>query len=131
MVLDVPGSAVAALAQRADVAYVEPAQTKTRPPADSDPNNDVPGEDDQDDVIFTPQQADLALIKAVSDSTPNVGDTVTFTISVTNNGPDAATNVAVSDTLSNDFTYAGSILGGTTQDAVSYTHLTLPTTPYV
>src|SRR5262249_32457378 len=47
----------------------------------------------------TPQQADLALAKTVSDATPNVGDTVTFTITLTNHGPDAATNVSVTDLL--------------------------------
>src|SRR5262249_35870330 len=43
----------------------------------------------------TPQQADLALAKTVSNPTPNVGDIVTFTIIVSNSGPDAATNVMV------------------------------------
>ena len=47
----------------------------------------------------TPQQADLALTKTVSNPTPNVGDTITFTVTLTNTGPDAATNVAVHDLL--------------------------------
>ena len=46
-----------------------------------------------------PQQADLGLQKAVSNPTPNVGDTVTFTVTLSNKGPDAATNVQVSDQL--------------------------------
>ena len=33
---------------------------------------------------MTPQQADLALTKTVSDATPNVGDTVTFTVTANN-----------------------------------------------
>src|SRR5262249_48031392 len=40
----------------------------------------------------TPQQADLALSKSVSDATPNVGDTITFTITLSDKGPDPATN---------------------------------------
>ena len=46
---------------------------------------------------MTPQQADLALTKTVSNPTPNVGDTITFTVTLTNNGPDTATNVQVTD----------------------------------
>ena len=45
------------------------------------------------------QQADLSVAKTVSDSTPNVGDTVSFTVTLANAGPDAATNVAVQDLL--------------------------------
>src|SRR5262249_52494512 len=47
----------------------------------------------------TPQQADLALSKMVSDATPNVGDTITFTVTLTNAGPDTATGVTVTDLL--------------------------------
>ncbi len=50
-------------------------------------------------VVETPQQADLALAKTVSDPTPNVGDTITYTITLTDNGPDAATSVQVTDPL--------------------------------
>ena len=35
----------------------------------------------------TPQQADLAVTKTVSNPTPNVGDTITFTVTLTNPGP--------------------------------------------
>jgi hypothetical protein len=40
MVVDGPVSALAALAQRADVSSVDAVETGARPPADSDPNND-------------------------------------------------------------------------------------------
>jgi uncharacterized repeat protein (TIGR01451 family) len=43
--------------------------------------------------------ADLSVSKAVSSSTAIPGDTVTYDIGVTNQGPDAATGVVVSDTL--------------------------------
>ncbi|NIL95755.1 MAG: DUF11 domain-containing protein, partial [Planctomycetales bacterium] len=66
---------------------------------DSTPNNDVAAEDDQDDAILTTPQADLQLTKTVDNSTPNLLDNVTFTISLTNNGPQTATNVEVRDQL--------------------------------
>src|SRR5262245_50190065 len=43
--------------------------------------------------------ADLQVAKAVSNATPNVGDTITFTVTLTDNGPDPATNVQVTDLL--------------------------------
>ncbi len=45
----------------------------------------------------TPQQADLALAKSVSDPAPNVGDTIIYTVTLSNNGPAVATNVLVRD----------------------------------
>ena len=43
--------------------------------------------------------ADLALTKVVSNASVNVGDQVTFTLTLTNNGPNPATNVEVTDLL--------------------------------
>jgi uncharacterized repeat protein (TIGR01451 family) len=68
---------------------------------DSAVNNHDPTEDDQASVSVTPLQefADLGLTKTVDNPTPNVGDTITFTITLNNAGPANATNVAVSDLL--------------------------------
>ncbi|MFP4845430.1 gliding motility-associated C-terminal domain-containing protein, partial [Winogradskyella sp. PE311] len=72
---------------------------------DSDPNNDDgdQSEDDEDNVLVTPldAMADLSLSKTVvdNDTTPLVGEEITFQISVTNAGPDAATGVEVVDLL--------------------------------
>ncbi|NNE00173.1 MAG: DUF11 domain-containing protein [Pirellulaceae bacterium] len=66
---------------------------------DSTPANNVSGEDDQAAVSITPASADLSLTKTVDDSNPNVGQQVTFNISVTNDGPDAAANIDVRDSL--------------------------------
>src|SRR5439155_670634 len=53
----------------------------------------------------TPQQADLTLTKTVSNTTPNVGDVITFTVTLTDRGPDTATNVRVTDLLPTGLTF--------------------------
>ena len=45
------------------------------------------------------QKVSLAIEKSVSNSTPHVGDTITWTITVTNNGPDTAEDVVIADIL--------------------------------
>jgi uncharacterized repeat protein (TIGR01451 family) len=52
-----------------------------------------------DEPVTIPPAADLALSKTVNDPTPNVGDTVVFTVTLTNHGPDTATDVQVNDPL--------------------------------
>src|SRR5262249_25162870 len=47
----------------------------------------------------TPQQADLQVSKVVSNPTPNVGDTITYTITLFDNRPEPAPNVTVPDAL--------------------------------
>jgi uncharacterized repeat protein (TIGR01451 family) len=86
---------------------------------DSTPNNDDgdQSEDDEDSETASPQEADLHLEKTVSDPNPNVGDTITFTITVYNDGPDTATNITVEDVIPSGFTYvASSIAGGDSRD---------------
>jgi uncharacterized repeat protein (TIGR01451 family) len=86
---------------------------------DSTPNNDDgdQSEDDEDFAIASPQEADLRMEKTVNNPTPNVGDTVTFTITVYNDGPDTATNITVEDVIPNGYTYvAASIAGGDSRD---------------
>ena len=53
----------------------------------------------------TPQQADLSVTKTVSDATPNVGDQITFTVTLSNQGPDTATGVQVTDLLPAGLTF--------------------------
>ncbi|MEA5461378.1 gliding motility-associated C-terminal domain-containing protein [Arcicella sp. LKC2W] len=84
-------------------------------------NGTTKGEDDEAGVLVNGEQADLSLLKTVSNARPNVGDTITYSISVHNAGPDAATNVEVKDKLpkeiefiqSDDFDNLGSTLFGT------------------
>ncbi|MCX7548765.1 gliding motility-associated C-terminal domain-containing protein, partial [Xanthomarina sp. F1114] len=79
------------------------------PDPDSTPNNGDETEDDQDSVLITPVDfmADLSLTKTVvnGNDTPNVGDQITFEITVINDGPNAATGVEVVDLLPAGFSY--------------------------
>ncbi|WP_136607679.1 S-layer homology domain-containing protein [Paenibacillus dokdonensis] len=71
-------------------------------------------------VMVTPQQADLSVANTVSNATPNVGDTITFTVTVSNNGPDRATNVVVTDSLPAGLTFVSATPSpGTTYDSIS------------
>ncbi len=65
---------------------------------DSTPNNNNPNEDDQQSITLT-QLADLSLTKTVSAPSGGVGHNVTFTITVTNAGPNTASNIAIQDQL--------------------------------
>ncbi|RLE36850.1 hypothetical protein DRJ23_06755, partial [Candidatus Acetothermia bacterium] len=49
--------------------------------------------------------ADIAVVKTAYNPAPNEGDTVNFTITVTNNGPDDASGVTVTDLLPVGLTY--------------------------
>src|SRR5262249_45192131 len=60
---------------------------------------------------IAPQVADLVLAKAVSDSTPNVGDTITFTVTLTNQGPAPSARVVVNDALPPGLTFVSSTPG--------------------
>ncbi len=75
---------------------------------DSEPGNQEADEDDQSSVVISPQVADLSLIKSVDRDSPNVGDDVTFIITLHNDGPDAATGVKVKDRLPTGVSYVSS-----------------------
>src|SRR5262249_30205631 len=52
-----------------------------------------------DTASINPLQADLQVNKTVDDPRPNVGQTITFTVTLINNGPSVATGVTVTDVL--------------------------------
>jgi len=58
---------------------------------DSNPDNN------QDDAEVDAVAADLMIDKSVDNSEPNLGEEVVWTIEVTNNGPDTAENVVVTE----------------------------------
>jgi large repetitive protein len=77
--------------------------------SDSTPGNGLlTNEDDDDDEIVnvvTPNPiADLSIKKLASNSTPNRNDNIVYTISVSNAGPNIATNVEVRDILPSGLT---------------------------
>lgn len=77
---------------------------------DSTPGNQVatPGEDDTASAVVTPAVADLSLTKTVDDSTPDRNQNVVFTLTLTNGGPQTATNVTVTDLLPAGLTFVSS-----------------------
>ncbi|MDX1406993.1 MAG: DUF11 domain-containing protein, partial [Saprospiraceae bacterium] len=78
------------------------------PGGGADPEND-------EDVVV--ELVDVSLDKQVNDATPDVGDTVTFTLVIANGGPSTATNIDVTDAVPIGYTYvAASITGGDTND---------------
>ncbi|TWU32279.1 DUF11 domain-containing protein [Novipirellula artificiosorum] len=86
---------------------------------DSTPGNNVAGEDDQASVIFSTQVADLSLTKTVNQSEPDRGADVTFTVRVANAGPNAATDVTVTDSLPAGLTFVSSTASGGTYSAAN------------
>lgn len=72
------------------------------------------------------QGVDLTIAKSVSDTTPNIGDTLTFTLLIKNSGPDTATDFHVLDPIPAGFSYvASSMTGGDVRDDSSATSIGL------
>ncbi len=68
-------------------------------------------------TVVSAAEADLSLTKIVNDSSPDLGDTVTFTLMISNSGPNTATNIVVEDVIPAGLTYVpGSITGGDSND---------------
>ncbi len=94
------------------------AQTNTATISHSDQFDPVSANDSAS-ATETPQQADLDLTKTVSDATPNVGDTVTFTVTLTDKGPDPATNVEVNDLLPAGLSFVSATASQGAYDSIS------------
>lgn len=88
---------------------------------DSTPGNDSTNEDDDDcvDVPFENPEVDIEVEKTASTLSPEFGEAFSYTITVTNNGPDEATNLVVTEHLPAGVSYishvesAGSWSNGT------------------
>ncbi len=78
---------------------------QVQPPAGvTDP---TPGNNNSPAVVtpITTSRADLAVIKTVNNPNPQPGSNITYTVSVTNNGPDTATGVQITDELPPGLTF--------------------------
>jgi len=81
--------------------------------ASANENDPTPG-NDEDDATVTPgnedPESDLSLSKTVDNNKPVAGDEIQFTIIVTNNGPDAAENVIVTDILPDGYSLVNTVV---------------------
>lgn len=90
-------------------------------PADPNPADNNSTDTDTE----PPPEADLSLTKAPSDATPNVGDSISWTLTLSNAGPDAAVNVDIEDVIPNGYSYvASSLTGGDSNSDASAPTLT-------
>jgi uncharacterized repeat protein (TIGR01451 family) len=88
--------------------YVNTA-TVSAPESDPTPTNNTSS--------ITPEPvpvADVAIIKTVNNTSPNVGSDVTFTLTASNTGPSGATNVSVADVLPSGYTFVSATPSGST-----------------
>ena len=107
--MDVAGS-------KTNIAQVSAAD---QPDIDSTPGNNNPDEDDQDSVTIEAPQIDLSLTKTVDNATPDVGEDITFTITVSNAGPNDATGVRVRDLIPSGLSFvSSSTVSGTYNQAI-------------
>jgi uncharacterized repeat protein (TIGR01451 family)/fimbrial isopeptide formation D2 family protein len=70
------------------------------------------GQRDEIVVLDTAPNADLAITQAIAPPAPTPGQNVTITLTATNNGPNAATGVVVTDLLPGGLTYVSDDGGG-------------------
>jgi len=75
---------------------------------DSNNSNDSASADVEVCAPTGQPELDLALVKTASATDVLTGDTVTYTLTLTNNGPDNGTGIQVTDQLPNGVTYSSS-----------------------
>ncbi|WP_299316117.1 DUF11 domain-containing protein, partial [uncultured Aquimarina sp.] len=88
-------------------------------------------DDDEDTETVVPAQADLEIAKGVQNAgtvlPPNVGDVITFEITLTNNGTDDATGIGIADIVPSGYTNITNISngGGLTGTTINWSGLSL------
>jgi uncharacterized repeat protein (TIGR01451 family) len=89
--------------------------TATGAANEPDPNT----ANNQSGVTPNGQAADLQVVKTVDDANPRLGQDVTFTVTLTNLGPNAATGVSVDDALPAGLSFVGVAPSQGTYDAAT------------
>ena len=88
--------------------------TNTTTSAVGDQQDPTTAGDQLQATIHIDNETDIVLTKVVNNPTPNEGDTVLYSITVSNNGTIRATNMTLTDTLPNGLIYvAGTVSAGT------------------
>ena len=97
----------ASLTNYAEITAADQYDPDSSPTVDrnSDDGSDGVADDDEASVQIIPHAADLSLGLVVSSITPDIGDTITYTMILNNSGPDTATGVVVTQSLPADVTY--------------------------
>lgn len=79
--------------------------------AKGDQSDPTTAGDDLSETIVVQNGADVVLKKVVNNSTPNIGETVTYTVTVTNKGTTLVTNLVVKDDLPAGLTFVSATPG--------------------
>lgn len=74
-----------------------------------------------DQIVFEPQTADLRLTKTVDNAAPDVGQQVNFSVWLTNDGPNDATGITVTDYLPDSLGYISHTGGDFAAEGDAYT----------
>ena len=103
--LDNGAPAVLQITATVDIGTSADTITNTTTAADGDQDDPTTDGDDLEEEIVVNNDADLVTTKVVDNATPNEGDTIIYTLTVTNNGAAQATNVSLTDVLPVGVTY--------------------------
>ena len=100
-------------------------------PDDTDPRDDTAGNDSDTAIVTVAAVADVTITKTVDSTTAQIGDTLTYTVTATNNGPSPADAVTIFDDLPTDVTFVsgtgpgGAVLTADTAGDVTFNGGTL------